>query len=258
MNVTIGTSPAYHLRVTGTKEQLISIIDKFIEKFTLNKYLFGYEEKGDNKHMHGHLEFIDTPSRQRISDFFKKHLPERIKGGAPLYYFKEVTKSKESNILYAMKEVDILKHNLSNSQFELLMKKTEEINEDKKLDQRHKLLNSFTKSLETKVRILEETTKMITQLEGQLKGIREEDQKIINKIGDAKREYKWHIEEVCKLSYISRFIHKVYIDDYDKEPPLNHIRGYTLYIASKYKGYEEIQKRLANEVVNYYERMFPE
>lgn len=243
----------FHLRITGSKEVLKPIIEFFIKKFDPTKYLFGFEQKDDNRHVHGHLEFENPPARQRISDFFKKHFNDDIISGR-LYYFKAIAKSKEANILYAMKEQDIITHNLTDEEYGRLMQKTKEIEEDKKLDQRHKLLNSFTKSLETKVKILEETQKIINRLEAEL----DKDKKNIERLTVAKQEYRHHFEEVTKLSYISRFIHKVYVTEYDKEPPLNHIRGYTLYIASKYNGNDKIRERLQSEVDAYYERMFPE
>ena len=51
------------------------------------------------------------------------------------------------------------------------------------------------------------------------------------------------------LHQISLFIHNTYVFEYKKEPPLAHIKAYTLYIASKLG--------LVSEVENYYMNLMP-
>jgi uncharacterized protein (UPF0297 family) len=133
------------------------------------------------------------------------------------------------------------------------MQKTKEIEEDKKLDQRHKLLNAFTKSLESTIKLIDGTAAIINKMEY----CPRTDPAHIKSYEEAKSNLRFHLNKIT-LSYISQFIHNVYINDYDKEPPLNHIRGYTLYIASKYRGHYKIEENLQNQVQNYYAKMFPE
>jgi len=70
----------FHLRITSDKESGTLVVNAFIKKFKPLLYIFGYEEVTHddgtlNKHLHGHIEYDSklVPSKQNISDFFKKH-----------------------------------------------------------------------------------------------------------------------------------------------------------------------------------------
>jgi len=83
------------------------------------------------------------------------------------------------------------------------------IQKNMKMEQRHKLLEQFKEDHK-------DIPKMIPDM---AKG--HEGQQIPNPL------YPY------KLHKIASWIHDEYINKYDKEPPINHMRGYVLYIASK-------------------------
>lgn len=126
-----------HMRITISREDAPNIISAFVKKFKPIVYVFGYEDKPNNKHIHGHLEFKseeDIPKSSTRSDFFKKH---KLSGK---YYFKELDKEIKNNLLYVVKELDLLQNNLSEDEVEELREMTDAINEDKKKDPKIKLL----------------------------------------------------------------------------------------------------------------------
>lgn len=208
-------SKYYHLRITCNRETSVKMADEFTKKFSPVEYAYSYEEKGDNLHMHGHLCYYDNevPKKQTLSDFFKKH---NLIG---LYYHKELTKEPQNNLLYVMKDLDIIKHNLALEYYEVLMKSTQRINEDKKKHARHKLLDI----------IKQEHLSFIEK--GPLQGTEPID---LQNYDDYYQAAPYR-----HLSDITKRIVNIYVQDYDKEPPLSHIRGYVLYIAEILKPYWE-------------------
>lgn len=203
---------SYHLRITTPREAALAIIDKYLDAFHPVLFCFSYEEVGDNKHIHAHLEYSEhhgVPKKQTLCDWFKKN---DLKGK---YYHKEVEKDNNSNIQYVIKDLDILKHNIAELAMDELMNKTKKINADKKKNARHKLLE-----------LVEARHREWLALEPK-------------KNEDDLPVYEGPIKEWLeaapfqKLSDIAYYIMRVYIDDYDKEPPLAHMRGYVLYIALK-------------------------
>lgn len=245
--ITDASKNSKHLRITGTKEHLSKIIDDFVKKFKPVAYIFGYEEKGDNKHVHGFIIYDKQPATSTLSDFFKKHVGSGTRG-APNYYHKGCETNDLNNALYVMKELDLLKHNLSDRRFNELKQTTIKINEEKEQNQRHKLLNAFTnfmKDNEIKYKNYTDTLFKLTPLN-------KEDFQLMSTIEAKQKEL---ISEIQCLSYIAKFIHKAYIEEYDKEPPLNHIKGYCLYIAHNYKS---TQFTYQYAIERYYERMFSE
>lgn len=221
-------SKYYHLRVTCNREVSVKISDEFTKKFSPVEYAYSYEEKGDNLHMHGHLCYYDSevPKKQTLSDFFKKH---NLIG---LYYHKELTKEPQNNLLYVMKDLDIIKHNLALEYYDVLMKSTKRINEDKKKHARHKLLDI----------IKQEHLQFIEN----------------SPSNDNVEEYLSYYEKAPyqHISDITKRIVRVYVEDYDKEPPLAHIRGYVLYISEMMKQYwEHPSCHIKFELNIYYEKL---
>lgn len=209
---------SYHLRVTMEREEADKVLDKFVEKFKPITYVFSYEEVEDNHHIHGHLEYDAIPKRQTISDFFKRH---NLSG---CYYHKEIEKEPINNLLYVLKDLDIIDHNLEQERYDTLIETTKRINDDKKKQARHKLLE-----------IIEADLKPFFEREP--KQSENETMDEYEKYMEAYQEWASTCPYLT-LSDIADRIMSIYIDDYDKEPPLAHMRGYVLYIAHK------IHKRL--------------
>lgn len=192
-----------HLRITGEREDIEKIIQEFIVKFRPITYVFSYEEVEDNHHVHAHLEYENVPKKQSLSDFMSK------KGFKGKYYHKELDKEPINNLLYVLKDLDIICHNLEQERYEQLIQTTKRINEDKKKNARHKIYELAYKKFITYIDNMPESSL------AEFKDYRE------------KQPFK-------SLSQITDFIIQLYVLDYDKEPPLSHIRGYVLYIAQKF------------------------
>lgn len=206
-------SNSFHLRITGEHAKLKTIVNAYIEKFKPTKYAFGFEKSANGvEHVHGYLEYQDIPSKQNISNFFKPLLEKRVKGGEAKYYHKECRETDERNLQYCTKSGDVPITNLTKEQLDEVKNKNKEIEEDKKLDQRNKLYNEFVTHIK---KIDEKITKLYQNYEENDKTI-----KIIQR-------------QVHRLSYIANFINDLYVFKYFKEPPVLHMRGYVLYIATR-------------------------
>lgn len=132
-----------HLRITLSKETASKLIPLFIEKFKPDVYIFAYEEVGENKHIHAHLEYKDKePSKSTLSDWFKK---ENLSGK---YYCKTLDKEPINNKLYVVKDLDILNTNITEEELEELRQKTADIEEDKAKDIKVKLVERIKKKIQ--------------------------------------------------------------------------------------------------------------
>lgn len=129
------------------------------------------------------------------------------------YYHQQVKTTNRQNMLYVVKELDLVTHNLSPKMIAKLKELTDDINENKKMNQRHKLLIEYDTYL-SKMTSTEITSQLFT------------------------------------LPQLARWIMNYYITVYDKEPPLAHLKGYTLYIASKCKVRESYSYQLNNLFTN--------
>jgi len=124
-----------HFRLTIERDEALVFIPLFIQKWQhLVKYLFTYEEKGDNHHIHGHLEW-DKYSKQTMSDWMK------LMKKSGKYYNDDLQKTAKENLLYITKDLDVLATNYSDEEVDAIIKATMAINEDKAMDMRHKLFN---------------------------------------------------------------------------------------------------------------------
>jgi len=220
---------SYHLRVTITRLDAPALIAKYLDAFLPMLYVFAYEEKGDNHHIHAHLEYNENkgvPAKQTISDFFKKN---NLQGK---YYHKSVKKDDNSNLLYVTKDLDILKHNVAELEMDEILNKTKAINKDKKTHARHKMLERVRASQQL---YLDELAQLAT-------------------VNDNEFPAALPPPPFAKLSDIAIFIMNIYIDEYDKEPPLAHMRGYVLYIAQKlYSLWEGSKCYIPLELNHYWE-----
>lgn len=202
---------SFHVRVTLSRLEAPKVSKQIVEYFKPAQYICGYEEKGDNKHMHMHLEF-DEPedAAYLVSDAGKSYKSTYFKkiGYAGKYYFKECT-DPHANKLYVTKDLDIISHNYEEEDYDEIMNATNNINKNKKMDQREKLLEAFLEHYK-------DTPLMVTKSTG---------------VGDV--EY-CNPEYPYKLWQIAKWIHWHYITKYNKEPPArHHMIGYYLFIASK-------------------------
>lgn len=181
-----------HLRVTISEDDARHIIPLFVDKFKPDRYIFSYEEVGDNKHIHGHLEYKDKePSKSTLSDWFKKL---NLSGK---YYCQTLIKDHHHNIVYVMKDLKIVSHNLSEDDFHGYMEKTQEINEDKSKD--------------IKVKLVERCIHYLTQV-----------------------DENGHCLYSPDFGDLATIIMNVYVDDWDRLPPPNGLLNqYIIYVAKK-------------------------
>lgn len=202
----------YHLRITAKWSEIEKgLIRDFLTKFEPTTYVFSEEvSKQDVIHIHGHVEYEDAPSKSTLSDLFKRY---KLSG---LYYHKQLVKDKQNNLLYVCKDLNIKSHNLEQYELDELIDKTTVINEDKKKETRHKLLDLYLKWFE-EYRPLYEVIEIceITLTKTKTYKLTEFD------------------TPINELDNIALFINDLYVNEWDKEPPLAHLSGYVLFIATK-------------------------
>jgi len=134
---------SYHIRITSIDRiHALKIVNDFITKFMakLIKYVFSHEISGSGQsHIHGHIQYKsdEVIPRSTLCDFFK------ALGLQGKYYHKIVQKEDELNILYVIKELDILTHNFSEEEFQTFLELTNTINENKKKNLKEKLIDHF-------------------------------------------------------------------------------------------------------------------
>jgi len=217
----------YHLRITAKWSEIEKgLIRDFLTKFEPATYVFSEEvSKQDVIHIHGHIEYEDVPSKSTLSDLFKRY---KLSG---LYYHKQLVKDKQNNLLYVCKDLNIKLHNLEQYELDEIISKTTQINEDKKKETRHKLLDLYEK--------------WFFEIGKQYIEIKECEITLTKEIEYKLTEFNTYINE---LDNIAMFINDLYINEWDKEPPLAHLTGYVLYIASKmnnklnYTNFYDIKK----------------
>lgn len=221
----------FHLRVTVKKQAAKQLTIDLVAAFKPLKYVVGFEKKGDNEHIHWHIEFCQDKTSYHHSNAGKTWRSALFKklGFAGEYNFQRVEKSDEQNILYVIKDLDVLQHNLSQEEFEEYQQKTQIINADKKLDVRQKLLAR----IKDKIKDIPPTKKALTK-------------------SDLDDDYEVHLNKHYphRLYQISALIHDIYVDEWDKDPPTMHMKGYTLYIASKIS--------LSFDTKSYYAKLYNE
>lgn len=230
----------YHLRITAKWADIEKgLIRDFLTKFEPDTYIFSEEvSQQDVIHIHGHLEYTIVPSKSTLSDLFKRY---KLSG---LYYHKQLVKDRQNNLLYVCKDLNIKSHNLEQYYLDEIISKTVEINEDKKKDTRHKLYELYHDWFK----------KNRPKCDYEVSSINDFGDEII--IVEAEvTEYGTFITE---LETIALFINDLYVNIWDKEPPLAHISGYVLYIATKmnklYKHYESTSQEYYSLRSFYYKR----
>lgn len=201
-----------HLRITGERKKIEKIIPIFLEKFKPITYVFSYEEKGDNHHVHAHLEYENVPKKQTLSDFMSKN------GFKEKYYHQKLDKEPLNNLLYVLKDLDIITHNLEEERYKALIETTKRINEDKKKNARHKLYEIIRKKMQDYL---------------DKKPNYEENKEAYEEWADN--------PPFTYLNDIADYIIDIYVIQYDKEPPLSHLKGYVLYIFKMLINDEKIK-----------------
>jgi len=216
-----------HLRVTIGRDASNLLINLFISKFDLYQYVFSYEEVGDNHHIHAHLEYNTIPKKTTLSDFFKK---QNLTGK---YYHKALDKEPINNILYCLKELDIIVHNFPPASYDDFILQTKQINENKSKSSRVKLLDLF------KVYITEEVNKATASS--------------LDVVG-VDMTSSQQIMELARPGTVVRFIHNVYVDEWDKAPHLSSMKATALYIMQKVTNDPTVPISYENAIQNFYDK----
>lgn len=106
----------YHLRVSVNEpDDANFVIEHFIEAFPVQNYIFGYEEKDDNRHFHGHILYEDdydpTLSKCKVkrSEFFRKMKKLEVVPDKSEASYHELCRDEFKNLSYVVKECQILK-----------------------------------------------------------------------------------------------------------------------------------------------------
>lgn len=108
--------PWYHLRVSvDDADSANGVIEHLLASFPIEKYIFGYEEKDENKHFHGHIQYDPTfdptlpKNKVKRSEFFRKmkkleFVPDKTEAS-----YHEVCRDEFKNLSYVIKECHVLK-----------------------------------------------------------------------------------------------------------------------------------------------------
>lgn len=142
----------YHLRVSlNSRDHAQQVIDHFTGVFPLYAYLFCFESKDDNLHIHGHLQYVDdydaslNKNKVKRSEFFKKmkslnFVPDKNESN-----YHEVVKDELKNLAYVMKDNDIIKqYNISDEKIEEAKLRVESITIEQKTPIKEQLYNAWS------------------------------------------------------------------------------------------------------------------
>lgn len=224
----------YHYRVTAPWSLIqTGLINDFLNKFKPSLYVFS-EEVSDKGvvHVHGHLLYDSKiPPTSTVSDLHKRYL---LSGK---YYHVPLREEHRKNLLYVVKDLDVKHHNMEEDAYNEIIKTTEQINADKKKNTRDKLFERFKAWFDINRPLCQFKTK------------------IINDFGD---EIEEDNDNVCHfntfindLTTIALFINDLYVNEWKKEPPLAHLNGYVLYIATLMNN--EVKHLNSNATSQYYD-----
>lgn len=136
----------FHCRFSIKKENASQCVNAFIARFKPVSFVFAYENKGHNEgielnpHVHSYLKYDKAPTKQQLSEFFKKQPLNKKTAG---YYHKKQKETTEKNIIYVIKNECILENNFDDKIIKDYILKSKTVDEDKKLSSRDKLLNRW-------------------------------------------------------------------------------------------------------------------
>lgn len=133
---------SYHLRLTVDRARAITFMPLLVSKFKVSACVCAFEkpeDNPDNEHIHAHLE-IENYKKSTMSDFMKKH------GFSGKYYCKLLQKTKHDNLVYVLKNGDII-YSLGINQEDIdnALNDTERINDEKKKPMKEQLLDEWNK-----------------------------------------------------------------------------------------------------------------
>lgn len=140
----------FHLRISTTKKNGLAVLNEFQSSFKISAIVSAFEHKGIetdgtiiNPHCHSYIKYYETPTKQAISAFFKKwkHLIIKPKSETAGYSHIKQKKSKEENIIYTIKDGDIIINTLGD--LNIYKEKTKMINDSKSLSSRDKLFQEW-------------------------------------------------------------------------------------------------------------------
>lgn len=223
----IQVSNCRHIRITSDEKHHQDIITTFLNKYSnqIVYYVFASEiSKEGVAHIHGHIEWKILPKKQTLSDYFKK---QQLSGK---YYHQQLDKPVINNLLYVTKDLKIIAHNFPEEAIQKIKQQTLDINEDKKLSTRHKLLELF------KTYIVEQYNSIINPLDGEPQGLTLQHR------------------ELQRPGVVVHFIHNTYVKSWDKPPHLSSMKQTALYIMQKVTDDESIPISYQDAITNFYEK----
>lgn len=140
-----------HLRISVKYANAKNVIEAFIGRFKPIEWVCCYENKNANPtdlseeinpHIHCYLKYEKEPTSQKVSEFFKKQ-PIIKKNNVAGYYHRVQKETTEQNIVYTIKHQNFISSNIEKEILDNYIKKSEEIDEDKKLKPNDKLYNRY-------------------------------------------------------------------------------------------------------------------
>lgn len=238
---------SYHLRITGERDDCIEMLQKFNDKWSAEKLIAGYEEVDENHHVHAHIQFDEKQAEYHDSDKGKSARSALFKkyNFAGLYNFQKLVKPPKNNICYVVKDLDVCVWvGISDEDIDEINEWNADIEKSKKQDQREKILEAITIDLVSYLKTYDIQMNKLYQLQN------EEE---IDQYTNLKRDLESGRSYRESLTYIAEFISKLYIREYNKEPPLNQMRQYTLYVAQKLSDDDDL-RLIAGGSFGFYER----
>jgi len=125
-----------HMRITIERDEALILLPKLIAHFNnrIISYVFAFEQKPNNNHIHGHVLWSKPVAHPTMSDFMGKH------GKLGKWSNQPMKEPYIHSQVYCTKDLDILLTNYDDVKIQSLIAMNIAINEDKKKDMRDKLL----------------------------------------------------------------------------------------------------------------------
>jgi len=189
----------YHVRITlKNRDDAEHIAKAYTNYWNLSKYIWGFEfSESGQPHLHGAVTMPLAYNTGTMSKFMAKlkHLLEGVPG-----YHHELEKDELKNVVYCCKDDDVVLSNYNCSELEIIKNKILGIKEDMKTSPRDKIYKKIKIWFEQKYRAV--------GLDGYV------------------------TYDDCSFTDIKREICHIYIDEWDKLPPVN-LKQLAIYCAFK-------------------------
>lgn len=142
----------YHLRVSLTsRDHAQQLIDNYLSVFPLYAYLFCFESKDDNLHIHGHIQYEQdydaslNKNKVKRSEFFKKMKGLNLVPDKNESNYHEQVKDELKNLAYVMKDNDLITmHNISEEKLEEARLRVDNITNEQRLTMKEQLYNAWS------------------------------------------------------------------------------------------------------------------